>query len=315
MDVGLMELRRLAYFVTVVEKGGFRAAAATLRVTQPPLTRQIQLLEASLGVRLLVRRADGVDPTAAGRLLFEEAKNLLALAHRAADRVRRTAHGLDGRLDVGVFGSVMLGVVPTILRKFAEKYPQVVVTLHSLDRAEQLLALRERRIDLGFTRFLSDEPDLYWEVVHSERLSVMVSHDHRLASSQSIGLHELASEALILYPRQPRAGSFDRLMQIFHQQKLSPASVREVDDLLTATALVAANFGVTVLTGAGRNIQIPGTAHVELEGADAAAVDLCLIRRKAEDNPLVENFYDIARASHAVTRKTLARRSKSSRRR
>ena len=151
MASSFMDFRRLSCFVAVVEQKSFRAAALKLHISQPPLTRHVQMLEESLGVQLLIRSAAGVEPTAAGQLFFEEARNLLALAQQAGERVRLAGQGRIGRLDVGVFGSAILGAIPKIVREFRERRPDVEVVLHSLDRSAQLKALRERRIDIAMS--------------------------------------------------------------------------------------------------------------------------------------------------------------------
>lgn len=296
MSIGFMELRRLSYFVAVVEQRSFRAASLKLHLSQPPLTRQIQLLEESLGVQLLLRGPAGAEPTAAGQMFYEEARNLLMLAEQAADRVRMAGQGQIGRLDVGVFGSAILGAIPQIVREFTERFPKVEVVLHSLDRSAQLKALRERRITVGFNRFFDEEPDLSWEVIQTEQMNVVLPSTHTLAGRKTLALADIANQPLILYPRTPRPGFIDHLMRLFHARGLTPSQVQEVDDVLTATALVASGLGVSLVTDSGRNLSIPGIMHVALRPADRASVELCIIRRKDDVSPLLAGFLEVARA-------------------
>ncbi|WP_420467724.1 LysR family transcriptional regulator [Panacagrimonas sp.] len=296
MTLGYMELRRLSYFVAVVEQRSFRAASLKLHLSQPPLTRQIQLLEEALGVQLLLRGPAGAEPTAVGQMFYEEARNLLALADQAADRVRLAGQGRIGRLDVGVFGSAVLGAIPLIVREFRERYPKVDVVLHSLDREAQLKALRERRLTVGFNRFFGEEPDLSWEVIQTERMNVVLPSTHPLAVRTSLALADIAREALILYPRAPRPGFIDYLMGLFHARSIAPSQVQEVDDVLTATALVASGLGLSLVTDSGRNLSIPGIVHRPLRPADRATVELCVIRRRDDDSALLAGFIDVARS-------------------
>jgi DNA-binding transcriptional LysR family regulator len=295
MTLSFMEFRRLSYFVAVVEQKSFRAAALKLHISQPPLTRQIQLLEESLGVQLLSRGAGGAVPTAAGQTFYAEARNLLALAQQAAERVRLAGQGRIGRLDVGVFGSAVLGAIPKIVREFRERLPTVEVVLHSLDRAEQLKALRERRIDLGFNRFFEEEPDLHWEVIQTEQMHVVLPENHALASRDSLALADLAKETLILYPRSPRPGFIDHLMRLFHARGITPQRTQEVDDVLTATALVASGMGLSLVTDSGKNLSIPGIRHVSLRSADRATVELSIIYRRDDESALLKTFVGVAR--------------------
>ncbi len=304
MASSFMDFRRLSCFVAVVEQKSFRAAALKLHLSQPPLTRHVQMLEESLGVQLLVRSAAGVEPTAAGQLFFEEARNLLALAQQAGERVKLAGQGRIGRLDVGVFGSAVLGAIPKIVRAFRERLPNVEVVLHSLDRAAQLKALRERRIDVGFNRFFEDEPDLVWEVIQTEPMSVVVPESHPLAMRASLSLAELAREPLVLYPRAPRPGFIDHLMRLFHDRGLTPQRVQEVDDVLTAAALVASNLGLSLVTESGRSLSIPGIVHVPLTPADRATVALCIIQRRHEEAAIPRAFVEVARSLGQGTAET-----------
>jgi DNA-binding transcriptional LysR family regulator len=296
MSLAGLEIRHLRYFVAVVEQRTFRAAALRLHVSQPPLTRQIQQLEDALGVKLLERSARGAEPTAAGRVFYQEARNLLTLAEQAAERTRLAGDGRLGRLDIGVFGSAVLGAIPRIVQRFRQTHPQVELVLHSLDRVGQIKALRERRITVGFNRFFTEEPDLIWEVIQSEQMVVVVPSDHALASHDTLSLAEIGREPLILYPRAPRPGFIDTMMRLFHQRKITPHVSQEVDDMVTAVGLVASGFGLSLVTDSGRNLRVPGTVQVPLREADAATVDLSVIWRRDDDSPLVQEFLQEARA-------------------
>jgi DNA-binding transcriptional LysR family regulator len=308
MASNFMDFRRLSCFVAVVEQKSFRAAALRLHLSQPPLTRHVQALEDALGVQLLVRSAAGVEPTAAGRLFFDEARNLLALAAQAGERVRLAGQGRVGRLDVGVFGSAVLGAIPKIVREFRERRPDVEVVLHSLDREAQLKALRERRIDVGFNRFFTDEPDLRWEVIQTEPMSVVVPEGHPLAARTGLSLAELARETLILYPRAPRPGFIDHLMRLFHQRGITPQRVQEVDDVLTAAALVASHLGLSLVTESGRSLTLPGIVHVPLLPADRATVELCIIQRRDDEAAIPRAFLEVARQLGGASKAGASRR-------
>ncbi|MGH8516313.1 MAG: LysR family transcriptional regulator [Panacagrimonas sp.] len=290
-----IEIRHLRYFVAVVEQRTFRAAALRLHVSQPPLTRQIQQLEDALGVKLLERSARGAEPTAAGKVFYQEARNLLSLAEQAVERTRLAGDGRLGRLDIGVFGSAVLGAIPRIVQKFRQTHPQVELVLHSLDRLGQIKALRERRIVVGFNRFFADEPDLRWEVIQTERMVVVVPEHHPLAGHPVLSLAEIGREPLILYPRTPRPGFIDLMMRMFHLRRITPHVSQEVDDMVTAVGLVASGFGLSLVTDSGTNLRVPGTVQIPLREADAATVDLCMIHRAEDDSPLLTEFLEVAR--------------------
>lgn len=93
LNPNAIEVRQLRYFAAVVRTGSLRGAATKIGVSQPTLTRQIQQLEEALDVVLLVRRARGIQPTDAGRALFDDALEILALLERALGRARESQGG------------------------------------------------------------------------------------------------------------------------------------------------------------------------------------------------------------------------------
>ncbi len=155
-----MEIRQLKYFVAVANELSIARAAVQLNISQPPLTRQIQQLEEDLGAQLFVRSVKGVELTEAGRTLLADAKSVLALVDLAAERAKRASQGLIGRLDIGTFGAGVYDIVPRILRRFRSLYPEVKIVLHAMNKDQQIEALRQRRISIGFNRLVPKHPDI-----------------------------------------------------------------------------------------------------------------------------------------------------------
>ena len=300
MNLATIEFRHLRYFVAVVEQRSFRAAALRLHVSQPPLTRQIHQLEEALGVSLLTRKPRGVEPTDAGQVFYEEARNLLALTAQAASRAQLAGLGQLGRLDVGIFGSAVFGAIPRIIQAFRDRYPQVEVVLHNLDRTGQIRALRERRLTVGFNRFFEDEPDLSWEVIQTERLHVALHHAHALAGSTHLSLAQIGDQPLILYPRTSRPSFIDQVMRLFHKQGVSPRVIQEVDDVVTAVALVASGLGLSLVTDSACNLRLPGVVYLPLQIQDRASFDLCMIHRSGDESALLQAFLATVRSMRAA---------------
>lgn len=295
MKLGAIEFRHLRYFVAVVESKSFRAAAQRLHVSQPPLTRQMQQLEELLGLALLERQPRGVELTAAGAVFFEEARNLLALAEQAIDRTQMAAQGQLGRLDVGVYGSAVFDAIPRVIQAFRLAHPRVEVVLHNLDRAGQIRALRERRLTVGFNRFFVEEPDLIWDVALHEQLNVAMHEAHPFAKRERLSFADLADQPLIVYPRTPRPSFIDQTLSLFHSRHLTPRIVQEVDDVVTAIALVSSGFGLTLASDSALTLRLPGIVYVPLEATDAQ-INLCMIRRANDDSALLRAFIDVVHA-------------------
>ncbi len=296
MNIAAIEIRHLRYFVAVVENRSFRGAALRLHVSQPPLTRQIHQLEEALGVSLLLRKPRGVEPTVAGKVFYDEARNILGLTEQAASRAQLAGQGQLGRLDVGIFGSAVFDTIPRIIQRFRKAHPKVEVVLHNLDRGGQIKALRERRLTVGFNRFFDEEPDLSWEVIQSENINAAVPQTHPLANQETLSLKQLSSETLILYPRQPRPSFIDQALKLFHDKGQTPQSIQEVDDVVTAVSLVSSGFGLSLVTDSACNLHFPGVTYLPLRKEDQANFNLCMIFRNDDDSALLQAFANTVRS-------------------
>lgn len=291
-----VDLRHLRYFVAIVRNGSFRAAAEELNISQPPLTRQIQQLEEVIGTPLLIRRASGVQPTEAGVSLATEASNILALVERACTNAGLIGAGQLGRLDVGVFGSAVLDIVPRIVLDFRNRHPDVEVVLHNMDRETQVKALRERRIEIGFNRFFEDHPELIWQPVVREKMLIAAPSNHPLAAKSSVSLRDLAGEPLIFYPRTSGPGGFSNyLLRLFHNLNIEPNIVQTVDDVVAAVAFVSSGLGITLGVESAQNLRLPGVTYLPLTEGDASAFDLSIIYRASEHSQVLDAFLDSVR--------------------
>ena len=300
-----MDLRQMRYFLTVAEERNFTRAAQRLHMAQPPLTRQIHALEADLGAELFVRTPKGVSLTEAGQALMDEVPNLLALAQRAKERALLASQGQSGRLDVGIFGSGVLDVIPRILARFHAERPEVHIVLHNLTKSEQIQALRERRITVGFNRLIPPEDDLLVETVLREPLVVALPEAHPLCKKTSLRIPELSDQPLILYPNLPIAGLAQQVMQAFVREKAIVRVEQEVEDVLTAVALVAGGFGICVTTASSTSLRLPGVVYRPLESAYLREIELSCLYRQSDESPVLAAFVAMVRdfASQAASHK------------
>ncbi|MDI1246020.1 MAG: LysR family transcriptional regulator [Rhodoferax sp.] len=290
-----MDLRRLKSFVVLAEELNFNRAAARLHISQPPLTRQIQLLESELGAPLFDRQPKGLVLTAAGGILLDDARRILGMADAAKDRAARAGRGEMGRLDVGIFGSAIFHHIPRLLLQFRSLYPQVQISLHEQTKAEQIRALRERRLTIGFNRHVRVESDLVVETVYLEPLLVALHCAHPLAQQSSINLRELSQQPLILYPNNTREGFADQVLSMFYREGLQAQVELEVKDVVTAVALVSSGFGLCVTPEAASSLQLPGVVYRPLTADPAPTVDLVCLYRRDDASPVLTAFLETVR--------------------
>ncbi len=292
--------RRLRLFLTVAEEGHVGRAAERLHMAQPPLSRHIQALEDELGVTLFVRTPKGMQLTEAGQVLAEEARHLLAMGERAAEHARAAGQGIVGRLDVGLFGSGVLDVIPRLLARFHAERPRVRIVLHNLTKAEQLQALRERRIAVGFNRLVPSEPDLMVETLLREPLVVALPPGHPLRGRDVIRIPDLAAVPMILYPNLPLHGLAHEVRAAFQAERVPLQVEQEVEDVLTAVALVAAGFGAAITTRSATNLRLPGVSFRPLDSPHLRELELCCLWRRDDPSPVLAAFLQSMRAALAA---------------
>lgn len=290
------ELRRLSYFIAVAEQGSLRAAAKVLHVSQPPLSRQIQLLEAELGVELLQRGSGGSTLTQAGQRFYAQAKRIEVLTRLAAEEARQVGDGLLGQLDIGIFGSAVLSTIPRIIQRFREAHPGIRVALHNLDRASQLKALREERIDAGFNFFFPGDGEIVRLPLMSQPLVVAVNERHPLAGSRTLSFDQLRDETFVLFPRGGYPNFADHVIHMCRQAGFEPKKTEVVDDVVTAISLVSCGFGLCVAVSSATAFMASGVRFIPLMADPSAGVELCLYSRRADLSPQLAAFRSVAEA-------------------
>ncbi|HEX3700617.1 MAG TPA: LysR family transcriptional regulator [Phenylobacterium sp.] len=298
----MIELRRLRYLVAVADEGHITRAAERLGIQQPPLTRQIRQLEDELGVALFERLPRGVRPTEAGRVVVEEARELLARAARIRDTAQRAARGEQGRLAVGYTSSAAFNpFVTQQIRAFRDARPGVLLALAEDGTPELTNGLREERLDAAFIRSASsDISGLSIEPLLEEKMVAAVPAGHRLADGRKTALADLADETFVFYRRPTGPGLYDAIMAACLAAGFSPTVGQEAPRMASTLSLVASGLGVSITPASMQRMNVEGVAFVRLKGAKGLTAPLLLATRKRDRSSLVERFRREVRAAAAA---------------
>lgn len=288
----MTDLRQLRYFIAVAEEGNLHRAATRLHVSQPPLTRQIKALEDSLGVQLFRRTHWGVELTQAGHALLNEARAINAHIDHGLDRARRVGRGESGRLDVGVFGSGALSLVPQVLRRYSTVYPDVQLVLLNVSQSAQVEALRERRILVTFDRYLPEDQDITVEVVVRERQVVALQKGNPLAKKAVIPVAALANERFII-GRDTRHAQ--RIAALCQANGFDLRMGQEAGDMVTGLALVANGYGVQIVPESIRAVSMPGLVYRPIRAKGESWIDLQCAYRRDETSLLLKGLLGVVR--------------------
>ncbi len=287
-----MDLRHLRYFTAVADERHFGRAARRLRIAQPPLSRQIQALEAELGFSLFDRSSRQVTLTAAGEALFAQVHRVFDALDLALSDARRAAAGKTGRIVVGYPSSVAFSGLVELLRAFRARSPDVELVLRELPPQEQLEWLLDGRLDVGFIRGPIEQPELEWRVVRRESLVVALPTNHPLAKKAILHVAQLAREPFVTFPRARGPAFFDMLMRLCHDAGFTPRIVQEAPQL-DLVSLVATGFGVSILPGSVRAARRPGVVFRAIHGAPRA--DLLIVWPRGADGrrPALADFLEV----------------------
>jgi len=288
----MTDLRQLRYFIAVAEEGNVHRAAVRLHVSQPPLTRQIKALEDSLGVQLFRRTHWGVELTQAGQALLSEARSINAHIDHGLDRARRVGRGESGRLDVGVFGSGALSLVPQVLRRYSTLYPDVQIVLLNVMQSAQVEALRQRRLLITFDRYLPEDDDLVVEIVVRERQLVALQKDNPLAKRAVVPLRALAASPFIV-GRDARHAH--RVVALCQANGFDPRIGQEAGDMVTGLALVANGYGVQIVPESIRTVSMPGLVYRPISAKGDSSIDLQCAYRRDEPSSLLAALLAVIR--------------------
>lgn len=260
-----MELRHLRYFVAVAEERNFTRAAERLHIAQPPLSRQIQQLEEDLGVQLFERQTRPLRLTDTGRFFYTHALRVLAQTAELEAMTRRVGQ-IERKMQVGFVGSTLYGMLPRIIRRFRTEHSDIELSLHEMSTMDQIQALKEGRIDVGFGRIRHEDPAVRRVVLREERMIVALPVGHPLGEArQELSLHELVGETLIIFPKAPRPSYADQVLAAFHDRALKPRRIQEVRELQIALGLVAAGEGISVVPSSVHGLKRDDVTYVELD--------------------------------------------------
>jgi LysR family transcriptional regulator, benzoate and cis,cis-muconate-responsive activator of ben and cat genes len=289
-----MELRHLRYFTTVAAEGSFSRASEKLNIAQPPLSRQVQQLEEELGVRLL-DRGRPLTLTEPGRYLFEQARQILQRVEETKAMTKRIAKGMVLQFNIGFVASTLYDALPELIRRFRITVPGVEVQLLEMTTMEQVAALKDGRIDVGFGRIKFHDEAIIRKVIREEKLCLAAPADHPLAQTTGkLQLRDTAGEPLIIYPKTPRPSYADQVLGFYRDAGVEPNVGMEARELQTALGLVASGGGVCVVPASVRRLGRDDVRFIDLD-EPKMSTPIIMSYRKADTSKLLAHLITLVR--------------------
>lgn len=290
----MFDLNQLRCFVTVAEELHFGRAAARLNMTQPPLSRQIQVLEHIVDAPLLERTSRSVRLTPAGRSFLPEARRILKLAESASQVARRIAMGKTGSLKLGYTAAAAYGYLPELIAACRARLPEVDFSLKEMVSGDQLEALASGQIDAGLLRPPIGRPELATRRVLAEPLLAAIPRKHPLASAATLSIKDFDGQPFVMYSPYESRYFHDLLVALFTQADILPRYVQHLGQIHSILAMVRAGLGAAIVPAAAASLRIADVKLRPLKLRSPTPVELFLVWRRDCENPLLPSLIEIA---------------------
>jgi DNA-binding transcriptional LysR family regulator len=279
-----MELDHIEAFLAILRRGGFTRASASLHLSQPAISRRIDLLERALGAPLFERIRTGVVLTEAGRAFLPHAEAVLASMRdgiSAVDALRGTSRGAVTLAIVGTLASTTL---TACLRRFREAHPAIELRLRTALSAEVSALVRRGDATLGLRYETDPDPDLVASTIHDEPMLPVCSPRHRLARARRLAPKALLGERWITFPiqpgtlREPYSSALDHRLAACG---LAASELIPIDSLTAQKRMVEAGFGLALLPASSIDEELrAGTLKVLRVPAMKITIPVVLIHRR-----------------------------------
>lgn len=257
---GRIPMASLIQMLAVAEYLNFRHAANFLGVSQSSVSTRIKTLEEDLGILLFERRHRGVRLTEAGSTFVAEVAVGIEHLDFAITTAGAISTGSIGRLHIGLHSSIAAGFLADLRRRYRNEYPNVQIAIIEGRSTDTIRQVRKGSLDLAFVMTAVDIPDCHSRFVWSEAFVIAVPVHHPLATAESFGWLDLASETFLV--RQGGAGPqlLNHITRRIAERDRRP-HIRRCDvGRDTLMHMVAGGEGITLTKEAATHVPFPGVA-------------------------------------------------------
>lgn len=292
-DETAMEMHQLTYFVRAAELGGFTKAAEECFVSQPSLSQAIARLEQELGRPLFDRLGRKIALTDAGRLLLENARQILNLAEDAKHRIAEA--GNAGRVRLAAIPTIAPYFLPPLLQAFGHINQQTVVEVHEEVTETSIKQLLAGEVDLAILALPVAVDGLQVVPLFSEELLVVMPPDHRLANKPKLFAKDIGAEPFVLLAE---AHCLSEQVAGFCQRKrFQPVVTERASQLLTVQELVSLGHGVSLIPAMARFLdKSPRRVYRSLAGEPPTRTVAMAWRGQRFQTQAVKRFIEATRA-------------------
>ncbi|WP_432253260.1 LysR family transcriptional regulator [Streptomyces sp. HNM1019] len=275
----MLELRQLNYFLAVAEDLNVTAAARRLRMAQPALSQAVHKMERQLGTPLFDRAGGRLRLTAAGRLLFPEARALIERAREITELTSRAGGPQRTVLRIGAIASAVSGLLPDVLPGFLDDHPWVLPRVYEMAQRDQVEAVRAGDIDVGVCRMeRAGDGEVGLSRLGDEPLRCAVPAGHPLAAAEAVPLAALADENLVGFPRAMAPVAYDTIVHACVRAGFSPRFSQEARNDQAILGVVACGVALALVPDMTTRISVEGVVYVPIADPDAVTSLSAIVR-------------------------------------
>jgi DNA-binding transcriptional LysR family regulator len=293
-----MEMIEIQAFVTIARTGSFTAAAGELGISQPAVSRRVELLEAELGQPLFDRIHSGARLTAAGEAFLPHARHVLSAVRDGMAAVEALASGSQGSISLALVGTLASTSLTVKLRAFRETYPDIHLQLRTARSFEVSALVQQGDVMLGLRYFADPATSVESIKVADEALVVACAAGSELATRYSINPANLRGTPWIGFPTGSHSSGepFARVLQhTLSRANLDDAEIIEIDSLTAQKRLIEAGFGIGLLPESSieEELRLGTLAVLETVDLRASVPVMAIYRRKGFLSPAARTLLDM----------------------
>ena len=291
-----MTINQLRYFVAVAEHQSFTKAATQYYISQTAITQQVQVLEETLGIKLIDRSTRPISLTPGGAAFLGEAKIIIDRTESAIQRSREASTGLTGSLRIGYTKGYEQSDLPKKLREFRQEFPNVLITCYRNDTDMLAAGLLRTEYDIIFTwdsTNIRQEESLHIQLAETVPLYVAMYASHPLARRQHLSRRDLKGERILFMSPSSNGDSFgdSYYVQLYQKAGYQPDILLRSSDYESILMMIAAEEAISIVPKycIGRFQTLENIVFCPLHG-EGETEEVLAVWQKKNQNPALKHF-------------------------
>lgn len=287
-----LEFRHLRYFLVLAEELHYRRASEQLYISQSALSQQIKQLEEILDIKLFNRTNKKVELSEAGRIFQQEARQVLKRLESSVQQLNLFKKGNTGQILIGFVASAMESILPKILKRFNEIYPNIEFQLDELSNKEQLKAIEQGELDIAFIRSNQISEEMAIQRVYMENFVLVLPKNHPMSKAKFQHIGQLKDDAFILFPNDKSQLYYQQILSLCADRGFSPKIAHRSIHAPTIFKLVANNMGISILPTSLADHNNPLLKYIEIDNVPQHT-ELFVAWRKDNENTALPYFLEM----------------------